>query len=110
MIYLLKISKVIILISIGKYHKLKVLNKRINWLVLDVLELGEAKLPVVEFDNIINIGDYVEVFLYHNSKSELIATTKKVPTMGEVAYLPVKNLTNIGAFLDWDLEKDLFGH
>lgn len=28
--------------------------------------------------------------------------------MGEVAYLPVKNLTNIGAFLDWDLEKDLF--
>ncbi len=23
-------------------------------------------------------------------------------------YSPVKNLTNIGAFLDWDLEKDLF--
>lgn len=97
MTYLLKISKVIILISIGKYHKLKVLYKRINWLVLDALELGEAKLPVV--DNIINIGDYVEVFLCHNSKSELITTTKKVPTVQEVTYLPVKNLTNIGAFL-----------
>ena len=84
MTYLLKISKVIILISIGKYHKLKVLDKRINWLVLDALELGETKLPVVEFDNIINIGDYVEVFLYHNSKSKLITTTKKVPIVREV--------------------------
>lgn len=96
------------MISVGEYHKLEVLDKRINCLVLDALELGEAKLPVVEVDNIINIGDYVEVFLYHNSKSELVATTKKVPTVGELAYLSVKNLTKIGAFLDWGLEKDLF--
>ncbi|MDE4965658.1 S1 RNA-binding domain-containing protein, partial [Francisella tularensis] len=54
------------MISVGKYHKLVVLDKRINCLVLDALELGKAKLPVVEVDNIINIGDYVEVFLYHN--------------------------------------------
>ncbi|MDE4955230.1 GntR family transcriptional regulator, partial [Francisella tularensis subsp. holarctica] len=38
------------MISVGKYHKLEVLDKRINSLVLDALDLGKAKLTVVEVD------------------------------------------------------------
>ncbi|WP_150468284.1 S1 RNA-binding domain-containing protein [Francisella sp. SYW-9] len=96
------------MISIGKYNNLKVLEKKSQILILDALELGQAILSISELEHTPEVGDSLEVFLYHNSKVELIATTKNVPTVGQVAYLQVKNLTKIGAFLDWGLEKDLF--
>lgn len=99
---------VYILISIGKYSRLKILEKTSNWLVLDALELGTANIASSEFCDTVNVGESVEVFLYHNSKAELIATTKRVPTVGQASYLRVKNITSIGAFLDWGLDKDLF--
>lgn len=46
---------------IGKYHKLKVLDKRINWLVLDALELDEAKFSVVDLITSLILVNYVEV-------------------------------------------------
>ena len=53
-------------------------------------------------------GDGVEVFLYRDSQDRLIATTQ-IPkiTLGELAVLEVVDVTKIGAFLDWGLEKDL---
>jgi len=56
-----------------------------------------------------SIGDTVEVFVYKDSKDRLTATTKTPKlVMGEVAFLEVVDITDIGAFLDWGLEKDLF--
>ncbi|MBP5198892.1 MAG: RNA-binding protein [Lachnospiraceae bacterium] len=54
-------------------------------------------------------GDELEVFIYKDSSDRLIATTN-TPTlmMGEVKELKVLQVTKIGAFLDWGLEKDLF--
>ena len=54
-------------------------------------------------------GDELEVFLYRDSSDRPIATvnTPKL-MMGEVALLKVSDVTGIGAFLDWGLEKDLF--
>lgn len=53
-------------------------------------------------------GDSIEVFVYKDSKDRPIATTNmpKV-TLGELAVLEVLDVTKIGAFLDWGLEKDL---
>jgi len=53
-------------------------------------------------------GDALEVFIYLDSSDRLIATTT-VPklSLGEVGRLSVKDVTKIGAFLDWGLEKDL---
>jgi len=49
----------------------------------------------------------VEVFLYHND-DQLTATTARPRAMlGEFAALKVAAVTNIGAFLDWGLPKDL---
>ncbi|AJI57437.1 S1 RNA binding domain protein [Francisella philomiragia] len=96
------------MISIGKYSKLKILEKARDRFVLDALELGTASIASSELSDTVSVDDIVEVFLYHNSKSELVATTKKVPTVGQIAYLQVKSITKIGAFLDWGLEKDLF--
>ena len=53
-------------------------------------------------------GSRIEVFIYRDSKDRLIATTNEPKlTLGECAMLRVKEITNIGAFLDWGLEKDL---
>lgn len=53
-------------------------------------------------------GDRLEVFLYKDSRDRLIATTKEPAlTLGETAVLKVRQVTRIGAFLAWGLEKDL---
>jgi predicted RNA-binding protein (virulence factor B family) len=48
------------------------------------------------------------VFLYKDSSDRLIATRREpLLTIGQTAVLKVKEVTKIGAFLDWGLEKDL---
>lgn len=55
------------------------------------------------------IGDRLSVFVYKDSKDRPIATTSHpLITIGHLAVLTVKEVTDIGAFLDWGLEKDLF--
>lgn len=54
-------------------------------------------------------GDEITVFLYKDSKDRLIATTNRPKlTLHETALLKVAQVSQIGAFLDWGLEKDLF--
>lgn len=54
-------------------------------------------------------GDGLEVFLYRDSSDRLIATTNEPKLqLGEVKELTVAAVGQIGAFLDWGLEKDLF--
>ena len=69
---------------------------------------SQVLLPAKQVPEGIKTGDQLEVFLYKDSKDRLIATTK-TPALqvGETAVLPVKQVTKIGAFLDWGLEKDL---
>lgn len=55
------------------------------------------------------VGDCLSVFVYKDSKDRPIATTSHpLITIGHLAVLTVKEVTDIGAFLDWGLEKDLF--
>ena len=54
-------------------------------------------------------GDQMDVFLYKDSSDRPIATTAEpLLTLGDVGRLKVKEVSRIGAFLDWGLEKDLF--
>lgn len=54
-------------------------------------------------------GDQMEVFLYKDSRDRPIATTAEpLLTLGDAGRLKVKEVSRIGAFLDWGLEKDLF--
>ena len=54
-------------------------------------------------------GTRLAVFIYRDSEDRLIATTRRPRlTLGEMAVLRVVSATEIGAFLDWGLEKDLF--
>lgn len=54
------------------------------------------------------LGDKIEVFIYKDSSDRIIATTTTPPlTVGGLALLKVKEVSSIGAFLDWGLPKDL---
>ena len=53
-------------------------------------------------------GDELTVFIYKDSKDRLIATTREpMLQVGQTAVLKVSQVTRIGAFLNWGLEKDL---
>ncbi|ABX40637.1 CvfB family protein [Lachnoclostridium phytofermentans] len=55
------------------------------------------------------IGDQLSVFVYKDSEDRPIATqTTPKLTLKEIAVLKVKEVTTIGAFLDWGIAKDLF--
>lgn len=65
-------------------------------------------LPKKEVDEGMKPDTKVEVFVYLDSSDRLIATRREpMVTIGRTAVLKVKDVTKIGAFLDWGLEKDL---
>lgn len=66
-------------------------------------------LPSEEVPEDKSIGESIDVFIYKDFKNQLKATLKRpYAEVGELAYLEVVNITSIGGFLDWGLEKDLF--
>lgn len=65
-------------------------------------------LPKKQIPEGVNVGDTIEVFLYKDSKDRIIATTNTpVISAGEVGVLKVSQVTPVGAFLNWGLEKDI---
>ena len=65
-------------------------------------------LPEKEVAKNSRAGDQIDVFVYRDSKDRLISTTREPKIqVGEFAALKVADVTKVGAFLDWGLEKDL---
>lgn len=74
--------------------------------------LGEGKetvlLPGKEVPEGTKVGDLVDVFLYKDSSDRLVATVREPKIMlHQTKILTVREVSRIGAFLDWGLEKDL---
>lgn len=93
---------------IGRINELQIL-KEIEYGLL----LGEAGnsilLPRRFVEDQHQVGDTLEVFVCYDSEDRLVATTQSpLIAVGEAAVLKVKDLTQVGAFLDWGLDKDLF--
>ena len=97
------------MLKLGECQELTVLRIRSNGAYLGEQENGDSVLlPGAQVPAGCAEGDRLEVFLYRDSEDRLIATTRKpMLTLGQVARLPVKQISRIGAFLDWGLEKDL---
>lgn len=65
-------------------------------------------LPKAQVPKDIKTHDIITVFIYKDSEDRLIATTMEPKLkLGTTALLQVKEVTPIGAFLDWGLAKDL---
>lgn len=79
------------------------------YLVEDMQSETLVLLPAKQVPEEAHVGDRIRVFLYRDSKDRLIATTREPKlTLGGFAPLVVSEVSKIGAFLDWGLEKELF--
>ena len=68
----------------------------------------EVLLPKNQVTGDMKPGSEIEVFLYKDSEDRMIATKiEPLIKVGEIKKLKVKEVTKIGAFLDWGLPKDL---
>ncbi len=68
----------------------------------------QVLLPAKQVPEGTKEGDSLEVFIYKDSQDRMIATVREpMLQVGETAVLKVRQVTKIGAFLDWGLEKDL---
>ena len=100
------------MIQLGKKQKLQVI-KKVDFGVylgetLDADAAHRVLLPAKQVPEGIKEGDPLQVFLYKDSDDRMIATTREpVFQVGETTVLKVKQVTRIGAFLEWGLEKDL---
>ena len=99
------------MIEIGEKQKLKVVEKADIGLFLADLEDSSEKLllPKRQVPDDAVVGDILDVFVYKDSEDRPIATMEKPKLMmNEFGVLEVIEVTEIGAFLDWGLPKDLF--
>lgn len=95
--------------EIGKIQKLKIKSKIDFGVYLIDDTNNKVLLPKKLIPKGANIGDEIEVFVYKDSKDRLISTTKKpFLTAGNIAKLTVKDVNDVGAFLNIGLERDLF--
>lgn len=95
------------MLRIGNYNELEII-KEVDFGVYLVSGENEILLPKKYVPEGAKVGDKLNVFIYRDSEDRLIATTlKPKAVVGDFAYLRVKDVNNIGAFLDWGLEKDL---
>ena len=98
------------MIQLGMRQSLVI--KRMKEFGAYVGEAGEEAsvlLPRKQVPEGASLGDSVEVFIYKDSQDRIIATTNMPKLiLGQVGKLKVAQVGQIGAFLEWGLEKDLF--
>lgn len=100
------------MLQIGKIQTLEIF-KETKFGVYLIVPGGDENervlLPKGETTEEMKVGETVSVYIYRDSEDRIIATTKFPPMqLGETCVLTVKEVNNIGAFLDWGLTKDLF--
>lgn len=96
------------MLKIGNYNRLPVSRIVDFGLYLDAGSGIEILLPTRYITGIPKPGDEMDVFVYKDSENRLIATTvRPYATVGEFAYMTVKDTNNVGAFLDWGIMKDI---
>lgn len=95
--------------KIGERNQLEVVKKLDFGCYLDGGNEGEILIPRQYVPEGTEVGDVLDVFIYFDSEDRIIATTLQPKVMlGEIAKLQVVSVTQVGAFLDWGLAKDLF--
>ncbi|WP_425540208.1 CvfB family protein [Microaceticoccus formicicus] len=94
---------------LGKSYKARIKTKNNRGAILVTSENKKLLLPASELGNDDIIDTELNVFVYNFDRGEYIAT-KKTPLieLGQLKVLEVKEISKIGIFLDWGLEKDLF--
>lgn len=96
------------MIHIGIYNELVVDRILTPGAFLIDSEENDVLLPNKYIPEGTKVGDQLKVFVYNDSEDRIVATTlRPLLQLHEFGCLKVKDVNNIGAFLDWGLEKDL---
>lgn len=97
------------MLAIGEYHNLKIDRDTEPGLFLKDDEGNEVLLPNKYKPETFEIGDSLEVFVYLDHEERPVATTlKPFVKLDEFGFLKCVEVSEIGAFMDWGLEKHLF--
>ena len=98
------------MIAIGQYNTLTVLrDTKVGLFLGEGVEDVGILLPNKYVPNDIKVGDSLAVFVYLDHEERPVATTlEPYILLNEFALLRVNYVNQVGAFLDWGLEKDLF--
>ncbi|WP_010521835.1 CvfB family protein [Aquimarina agarivorans] len=97
------------MISIGTYHKLTIDRERLPGIYLTNEDGDEVLLPNKYVPETFEVGDTLKVFTYLDHMERIVATTlEPFATVNTFAFLKCAAVSEIGAFLDWGLEKHLF--
>lgn len=94
--------------EIGNFVTLEACKRTPQGIYLITDEKHEILLPNKYIPKWLEIGDKIEVFIYTDSEDRPIATTL-IPKLkiNEVKLLKAVDVTDVGAFFDWGVEKHL---
>lgn len=99
--------------NLGEFQKLFIKRFKNNGAYIGLKEIKNEKLDILlpkkEVLETDKIGDEIEVFVYKDNQARFVST-RKIPkiSLGKLETLEVMDISKIGAFLDWGLEKELF--
>lgn len=96
------------MIEIGRSNELRILRNTSVGLYLGDESGEEVLLPNKYCPEKFELQNKIEVFVYHDHEERKVATKIKPKILlNEFELLQVTAVTNVGAFMDWGLEKDL---
>lgn len=96
------------MIEIGQYNELRILRETSVGLFLGDESGEDVLLPNKYRPEKFEIGDKIEVFVYRDHEERKVATNLEPKILlNNFALLQVTAVTEIGAFMDWGLEKEL---
>ncbi len=93
--------------KVGEYNELEVV-KELDFGIYFREGDVEILMPTKWVPQGTKIGDTLNVFVFRDSDDRLIATTvKPFATADTFAFLEAKQVNEVGAFMDWGMDKDL---
>lgn len=96
------------MINVGKTNRLAVVQKLEKGFYLDGGDQGRVFLPERQVPEGCELGQAIDVFVYVDGKGSLLASsTMPHAEVDDVAYMEVSSINEVGAFLDWGIDKDL---
>lgn len=95
--------------EIGRFHTLEILEIGRHSAILDGGDWGRLSMDLRLCPDTAEPGDGLEVFVFLDAGGQPAVTTEKpAAQLGEVAWVEVVEVNDLGAFVDWGLPRDLF--
>ncbi|WP_194435036.1 CvfB family protein [Vibrio fluminensis] len=97
------------MINVGQVNHLEVVKQADFGVFLDAGDFGTTLLPQRHVPEGVEVGQFIDAFLYFDSDNQLVATTETpIAQVGEWGLMKIEGISSTGAFANWGIkEKDL---